>query len=159
MKRFHVVATILLAAPVCLRAQDAVAADSSTWWRETARKDLAAARQIMDTRFIVALNNPGPAWDRFLGDVTRSAERDVGRVHDYASYQSVIKRFVSAFDDAHVRATFPKPRPIERVWPGFLVRYQGIQFTVVASVRRAKRRASSRESSSRRRRFESRMSS
>src|SRR5688572_13401156 len=28
--------------------------------------------------------------------------------------------------------SFPKQRPIERVWPGFLVRYQGSQFTVVA---------------------------
>src|SRR5688572_30831593 len=92
MKRSRVVAAILLAVPVCLRAQDAGTADSSVWWRETARKDLAAARQIMDTRFIVALNNPGPEWDRFLGDVTRAAERDVDRVDDYASYQSVIER-------------------------------------------------------------------
>jgi hypothetical protein len=64
MKRSHVVAAILLAAPVCVRAQDAITADSSAWWRETARKDLAAARQIMDTRLIVALNNPGPLLRR-----------------------------------------------------------------------------------------------
>ena len=135
MKRSHFIVALLVGAPVCLPAQDAVTSDSSAWWRETARKDLAAARQIMDTRFIVALNNPGPEWDRFLGDVTRAAERDIERVRDFASYQSVIKRFVTSFDDAHVRATFPKQRPIERVWPGFLVRYQRNQFTVVASER------------------------
>ena len=128
-------AALLSSCPQLLPAQEATPTDSAAWWRETARKDLAAARDIMDTRFIVALNSAGPEWDRFLGNAARAAERDVERVRDAASYQSVMQRFANAFDDAHVRVTFPRQRVLDRVWPGFIVRYKTNQFTVVESER------------------------
>jgi hypothetical protein len=64
------------------------------------------------------------------------AERDVSRVRDAASYQSVLNRFVSTFDDAHVRARFKATRSLPQEWAGFLVRYVGGQFKVVESDRR-----------------------
>src|SRR5262245_61913904 len=98
-----VAATVSAALPCLLAAQDQPPVDSAAWWRETARKDLAAARDIMDTRFIVALNGSGGEWDRFLGNAARTAERDIERIRDAAGYQSVMQRFANAFDDAHVR--------------------------------------------------------
>jgi hypothetical protein len=119
--------------PIVARAQGA---DSAAWWRETAHKDLAAAREVMSGKFITALNSPGPEWQRTLEAATRDAERDLARVRDAASYQSVLKRFISTFDDAHVRARFKPARVVSQEWPGFLVRYVGGQFKVVESDRR-----------------------
>src|SRR5215831_19440242 len=121
----------LAAATPSLGAQ----ADSSAWWRDAARKDISAARETMRTKFITALNSPGPNWDRLLNDATSAAEKDVERVHDAASYQSTLKHFVSTFDDAHVRVRFTKSRELPQEWPGFLVRYQAGHFTVVESDR------------------------
>jgi hypothetical protein len=142
MKRLsRILVTALVSAPVfaafprLLTAQDPATTDSAAWWRETARKDLAAARDIMDTRFIVALNSPGAEWDHFLGDATQAAERDIARIRDAAGYQSVMQHFANAFDDAHVRIAFPRQRVLDHLWAGFLVRYKGNQFTVVESER------------------------
>ena len=127
-------AAMLIATSDKLLSQ-AIDADSAAWWRETARKDLATARDVMNTKYIDALNAPGPEWDRFLGDATRAAEVDVTRVRDAAGYQSVLKHFVSAFDDAHVRVRFLKDRPRNQEWPGFIVRFMAGQFAIVESER------------------------
>ena len=131
LPRIAIIAALVVADSSAATAQ----ADSATWWRETARKDLAAAREIMNTRFITALNSPGPSWTRTMDDATRDAESDVQRVRDAASYQSVLKRFIGAFDDAHVRVRFSATRTVPQEWAGFLVRYQGNHFTVVESER------------------------
>ena len=141
IRRIVMIACTCLPAPIALPAQGVGAgvgagADSAAWWRETAQKDLVAAREIMATKFIVALNSPGAEWQRTLDGAMRVAERDLARVRDAASYQSVLKSFVSTFDDAHVRARFKPSRVLAQEWPGFLVRYVGGQFRVVESDRR-----------------------
>jgi hypothetical protein len=119
--------------PVIAHAQSA---DSASWWREAARKDLTAAREIMGTKFITALNSPGPSWASTLDVAVRDTERDADRVRDAASYQSAMKHFASAFDDAHVRVRFSANRVLPQEWAGFVVRYDGRHFVVVESDRR-----------------------
>jgi hypothetical protein len=121
----------LAAMPAALAAQS----DSSSWWRDAARKDIAAAREVMNTKFITALNSPGPEWTTLLEAASREVAKDTERVRDAASYQSVLKRFASAFDDAHVRVRFRPARVLPQEWPGFLVRYKAGHFTVVESER------------------------
>jgi hypothetical protein len=135
MKRTRIVTVALSVLPMVAHAQTATL-DSAAWWRDAARKDLAAAREIMNTKFITALNTPGPSWAATLDGALRDTERDVDRVRDAATYQSVLKHFVSAFDDAHVRVRFTGNRILPQEWPGFLVRYDGRHFVVVDSDRR-----------------------
>src|SRR5207302_9776666 len=116
LRSLGMTAAIVIAAAIGpVGAQSASAPpDSSGWWRDAARKDLAAAREIMNTRFIAALSSGGPAWTTLLDGAAREADGDVPRVKDAASYQSVLKRFVSAFDDAHVRVRFKPSRSLEQ---------------------------------------------
>ena len=126
-------AALLIAAATPALAQSPP--DSAAFWRETARRDLAAAREIMNTRFILPLHSPGAEWDRFLGEATRAAERDVPRVVDAAGYRSVMQRFMSEFDDAHARVRFLRERPLDLQWPGFVARYRDGQVVIARSER------------------------
>jgi hypothetical protein len=120
MKANRIATAALSVLPVVIQPQN-VSIDSAAWWRDAARKDIAAAREIMSTKFITALNSPGQSWTQTLEAAVQGAERDVDRVQGVTSYQSVLKRFVGAFDDAHVRVRFTGTRviPSVRGWKRF----------------------------------------
>ena len=61
--RLGSVVLAIVAASLVTRALPAQA-DSATWWPDAAKKDIAAARETMNTKFITAMNAPGAQWER-----------------------------------------------------------------------------------------------